>query len=57
MLRNMRQALCKILEKDDKMTVEIFVLYFFRTQVNKTLCTSYKVYKDIYWLRRVLVFL
>ena len=42
MLHNMRQLLCKILEKDDKMAVGKFILYFFRTWLNKALCICYK---------------
>ena len=57
MLQNMRQLQYKILEKDEKVTAEIFMLYFFRTRLNKACISNfifYKVCKDIY-LQRYLV--
>ena len=51
MLHNMRQPQYKILEKDDKVTAGIFMLYFFRTQLNEACISNfiiYKVCKDIY---------
>ena len=47
----MRQPQYKILEKDDKVTAGIFMLYFFRTQLNEACISNfiiYKVCKDIY---------
>ena len=35
MLHNMRQPQRKMLEKDDKVTVGIFMFYFARTQLNE----------------------
>ena len=41
MLHNMRQSWCKILEKGDKVTVGIFMLYFFRSRLNKAYITNH----------------
>ena len=51
MLHNMRQPQHKILEKDDKVTAGIFMLYYFRTRLNEVCISSFifcKVCKDIY---------
>ena len=56
MLQNMRQLQYKILEKDDKVTAGIFMLYFFRTRLSKACISNfifYKVCKDIYLQRHL----
>ena len=42
----MRQPWCKILEKDGKVTVGIFMLYFFRTRLNEAEIANLPFAKD-----------
>ena len=51
MFNIMRQPQYKILEKDDKVTAGIFMLYFIRTRLNEACMSNfifYKVFKDIF---------